>query len=278
MLLSTLIKTRLRANRFGMILSCAIMLGASILCALLHPLIFNEQAWDTLGLFNGIFVSIYMTCAFATFASIVAGAFLIFYSMFSIYGSQSSYLYFTLPLSRKNIFHASMITYAIESLILSVITIASLVIFIVPYIIMVANNMDPGFGPSIPTDDMLNYGTTNAFTAILSILEAITTFVLGIITSAAACIFGCSLAKKHKFIGTVVASLVISSVQGLVSSIVSAVPIGIIAALSSTMNSKDAESLAETVPLVCTLITSVILILLIYKFSLNQVEKKFDIE
>ena len=118
MLLSNLIKTRLRASRLCLLICCAATLGLGIIGAIITPIAYDIEFFEQLslnapaiaGLLQITLTLLSQLCSTGITTAMSIGNIFLYYSMFTMYGTQSAYLYFTLPRSRRDIFHASPLT------------------------------------------------------------------------------------------------------------------------------------------------------------------------
>jgi hypothetical protein len=207
------------------------------------------------------------------------GMIFLYYSMFTMYGSQNAYLYFTLPCSRKDILHASLLTYLIESAILLVAGIVSALIYGITYIVTMASLMDPGIPDDIPPAPTPEVDAMLVILIIISILlMLVASIMLSVITPATCCVYGCSLAKKHKLIGTIVAAFAVNALQSTVMSVASFIPSIIFSFVIAS--SDNMETSVYAVPLLITVIALITggLAVLMYYLTKKQLEEKLDIE
>lgn len=287
MLLSTLIKTRLRASRLCLLICCAAMLALSIIGAIIAPFSINSDHLQGLhdsspvvaGLIQVALVMLNQLCwSGISIAASIGGIFL-YYSMYTMYGTQSAYLYFTLPRSRRDIFHASILTYAIESTILSVTAIVSMLIYGISISAATSESI-PDVDYPTPEVTMPEYiNSTYVVVLLISILVMIIGMILlSIITPATCCVYGCSFAKKHKLVGTIVASFVVSTIQSAVLTVGLLLPMIIYAIAASDLESEAFA--AYMIPFLFFLIGAVtaILAVVMYFMTRSRLENKFDIE
>lgn len=287
MLLSTLIKTRLRASRLCLLICCIAMIALSIIGAIVTPLVSDyelfEKLYETMPgiamLIQGSLALLSQLSVSGITTAMSVGTIFLYYSMFTMYGTQSAYLYFTLPRSRRDIFHASLLTYAIESAILNLTAIVSFLIYGIA--VGIATSPDtPNVDyptPDIPTPEFFN--STYVILLLLSILlTVIGTTLLSVITPATCCIYGCSYTKKHKLVGTIVASFAVNAIQSTVLGVALFVPMFIYILFASQSDSETV--VAYIIPFILFLIGIVTsaLAAVMYFMTRNRLEKKFDIE
>lgn len=287
MLLSNLIKTRLRASRLCLLICCISMIALSIIGAIVTPLSTDYELFDNLYestpaialLLQGALAIISQLSVSGITTAMSVGTIFLYYSMFTMYGTQSAYLYFTLPRSRRDIFHASLLTFTIESAILNFVGLVSLVIYGVSVGIASTNNMpDVDYPtPDVPTPEY--FDSTYVILLLLSILLAIIGItLLSVITPATCCIYGCSTAKKHKLVGTIVASFAVNAIQSTILGVALFFPMLIYVIFASQSDSEAV--IAYIIPFILFLvgIATTVLAVVMYFMTRNRLEKKFDIE
>ena len=287
MLLTNLIKTRLRASRLCLLICCIAMLSLSVIGAIITPIAYNMELFEQLyinapvfaGLLQVTLTLLSQACSTGITTALSVGNIFLYYSMFTMYGTQSAYLYFTLPRSRRDIFHAGILTYAIESTLLFAVSIISVVIYGGSYVVTL--------GDIIPFDSLTELFTElfNAMgpvyiTALIvsSIIALIGTILLGVITPATCCVYGCSMAKKHKLVGTIVASFAVNAIESTVITVGLFLPMLIYVTFVSQTESETA--LAYTLPFILFIIgiVTAALAIVMYFLTRNRLENKFDIE
>ena len=228
MLLSNLIKTRLRASRLCLLICCAATLGLGIIGAIITPIAYDIEFFEQLylnapaiaGLLQITLTLLSQLCSTGITTAMSIGNIFLYYSMFTMYGTQSAYLYFTLPRSRRDIFHASLLTYTIESTILFTVSIVSKIIYGGSYVIAFEDILPLAEAMSVLYKAMSQMGALYTTALIISaILAFVGTILLSVITPATCCVYGCSFAKKHKLVGTIVATFAVSAIQSTVLTI-----------------------------------------------------------
>ncbi len=287
MLLSNLIKTRLRASRLCLLICCAATLGLGIIGAIITPIAYDIEFFEQLylnapaiaGLLQITLTLLSQLCSTGITTAMSIGNIFLYYSMFTMYGTQSAYLYFTLPRSRRDIFHASLLTYTIESTILFTVSIVSMIIYGGSYVIAFEDILPLAEAMSVLYKAMSQMGALYTTALIISaILAFVGTILLSVITPATCCVYGCSFAKKHKLVGTIVATFAVSAIQSTVLTIGLFVPMLIYVMFAAQSN--DETVLAYMIPFIMFIvgIVTAALAIVMYFMTRNRLEKKFDIE
>ena len=287
MLLSNLIKTRLRASRLCLLICCAATLGLGIIGAIITPIAYDIEFFEQLylnapaiaGLLQITLTLLSQLCSTGITTAMSIGNIFLYYSMFTMYGTQSAYLYFTLPRSRRDIFHASLLTYTIESTILFTVSIVSMIIYGGSYVIAFEDILPLAEAMSVLYKAMSQMGALYTTALIISaILAFVGTILLSVITPATCCVYGCSFAKKHKLVGTIVATFAVSAIQSTVLTIGLFVPMLIYVMFAAQSN--DETVLAYMIPFIMFIvgIVTAALAIVMYFMTRNRLEKKFDFE
>lgn len=276
MLLKKLIKTKQRAIRTPLMIACGVMLGIAVIAVIIGSI--SLPSVDSGSIFAVLGMMAYMFSALGIYAALVCGMVLIAYSVFEMYGTERAYLYFTLPVTRKQIFHAGIRSQLKNTVILGATGILSLIIYFIPMIVMSVIEFQNVDIPSTPSEPLSSGEVAGLiYFLILMIIMIIASLVYSAVSVSVSCIFGCSIAKKHKLLGSIIASMVISGVYSFVYTIIAF----IIMIPTEVVTSLNPE--ASGIPVMNILYTSMTLVMIaitiiFYKVGLKRLEQKFDVD
>ncbi len=279
MLVKELIKLRMKSMKAGIIVVSAVMLvlGLLGLCAGFLTYIDNEFLSVLFGI-GRAFISLGLSIATG------AGTILIAYQTFEIYGSDMSYLYFTLPVKRSEIYKAGVVSYIYATLIIGAVGIVSYALYYIPTLNLLLGGFSEGI-IHILGEMLKNLSKSEyihlATTIVLSILMFASSAVFSGVSMNACAIFGCTVAKKHKLLGTILTYIVFTSIVSTVISIFMTVFVLI---LSGTLETFIPEltgalilSYVFEVIMVISIISTVIGSIICHKIAKKKLEEKLDI-
>ncbi len=174
-----------------------------------------------------------------------AGTILIAYYTFSIYGTDASYLYFTLPLKRKDIYKAGILTFIYSTLILGASTIASYIIYFIPQIYYShIGDITGGIVESQPVDEISNFAAVLFLLFLLGlIILFVVSFIFSAVSANACAIYGCAKAKKHKLLGSIITYFIFNSIISTVATVCCAVVVLFIVSSSGSEFMETEESI-----------------------------------
>lgn len=245
-MLLKLIKFKLRSVKKGLILILAGMLSFAAIFALSINLLLSfslSESSSTLKDIAIIFIIPLLTLSvFGFFFAMFAGYALSAYSAYQTYGKSSAYLYFTLPASRNKVYAASVCTVLIKMFIISVLAIL-LISFV--FVTFSLNATLQGFIADFKEvfeeifstfRSIFSMADVSTADIVLRTLSYILNFAVSTVYTAIflnfACIYGCSLAKKHKLLGCILTGIITNYSLSFAHSIVVGIPTFIIAYLS----------------------------------------------
>lgn len=273
-MLLKLIKTKLRSQRtLFWITLCAMPSLAALLGLSCYMTASYDEATSISALITTSGVTLSLISSLSLFGLFFAMSFAIMYSVYEMYGTHNAYLYFTLPIKRRTVYHANIISQLIQFAVLYCIAAISAVIFWLITIPLFKDNFLEAIDTYIKIGDVFGglqfFWDNKALYYFLSTMSKIASGLWSLVSLQLACVFGCSIAKKHKMLGSVFAMFIISVITGITSSFISV--------FSLLFYPADYEA--------WTLVTECFSILLTFAFSvvgyflaIRRLEKKFDVE
>ncbi len=233
-MLLKLIKFKLRSFKTPFIVTSACMLGLMLIISLtfnsmitmIYKSLDGVGEFDVLSLMFIILPLLFIS-ALGFAAAIFVAYFFSAYSVFEVYGKDVSYLYFTLPLDRRDILKATVFSAIIQMLMIYLVSFICGVVFIVSVI----------FNPTMLEleaklqDELILTILGDLFSELFDLLvqpEIITNMVVSFLNSICSviymavfvslvCIYGCSFAKKHKFVSCLITAFVAALAVGIVN-------------------------------------------------------------
>lgn len=212
--------------------------------------------------------------------TLFAGYAIISYSVYQTYGKSSAYLYFTLPASRKMIYLSSALSVVIGSVALFLLGILAVLVIAVSYWLNPdVHSLAELIGNIL--DSIFMFSSIDAPSASVQILDIITS-VLSVVSSLmwtavyinASCIFGCSIAKKHTLLGSIIAGCIITWIASFALSIITII-------LSLSLGSGDVfgenYDTADYIISFAEYAYYIAISIALHFISVNRLEKKFDI-
>jgi len=212
-MLLKLIKFNLRSSKKTFLLiSGGVLLFALILSVCINIVAFidtNGSESSFFGLSAMVMIPLISLSAlglsFTFFAAFVVSA----YSIYSVYGQSSAYLYFTLPTSRKKLYTASVMTFIIKVLFIALLGIISYFIFSLTVLFNPAAKNLISFSLSGLGDTLIGSDGSESFLEIaLASVSSLLSSGMAVLLSAVfinfACIYGCAYAQKRKLFGCIV--------------------------------------------------------------------------
>ncbi len=217
MLLKDLIRLRLRSMQTAFLILSPVMLVSAIIGCVAQFTSESSSVFVVILSFiaSGLSNLCFSGCTFA-------GGLMIAYFSFEMYGSDMSYLYFTLPIKRKDIFKAGIRTNIIATLIFGFVTAVCFIILQFPNSLLISNSEDGTASDTsaLPDEYFVPMTILAIVLIILIILVAITSVLMNAYSVNTCSLIGCTKSKKHKLLGSIISYFVFNFIIGFVNSIV----------------------------------------------------------
>ncbi len=273
MLLNGFIKLRMQSIKKWLLLVCGMVLLFGVLGMCAGFLIYTMESLPILGIFASLaysFLQIGMSIA------IGAGSLLTAYSVFAIYGTDQSSLFFSLPLERKDLYKAGVISYIISNLVFGFAAVIGYILYFIPMsagldVFEVVSNIPlPGFTVA---------GVIYTVFIIIGIIMFLVTGILfGAVSINACSIYGCSRAKKHKLLASVVTYFVFNTItSGITTVIFTVISFISMIIISATEQSDGAMLLLITVSIYIAVAANVVGTVICHRVATKKLETKLDI-
>ncbi len=277
-MLLKLIKTKLRSQRtLFWITLCAMPTLAALLGLSFYMTDSYDEATSISAIITTSGVALSLISSLSLFGLFFAMSFAIMYSVYETYGTHNAYLYFTLPIKRRTVYHANIISQLIQFAVLYCIAAISAVLFWIITIPLFKDNFLEAIDTYIKIGDVFEglqfFWNNEALYYFLSIMSKIASGLWSLVSLQLACVFGCSIAKKHKILGSVFAMFLISVITGMISSFLSIFSLFVYSALPEG-NYEIWSFIMECLSILLTFAFSVVG----YFLAIRRLEKKFDVE
>lgn len=278
-MLLKLIKTKLRSQRtLFWITLCAMPTLAALLGFSCYMTDYYDKITTSISAvitMSGVGLSLISTLSL--FGLFFAMSFAIMYSVYEMYGTHNAYLYFTLPIKRKTVYHANIISQLIQFAVLYCIAAISAVIFWLITIPLFKDDFLEAIDTYIKIGDifggLLFFWDNKALYYFLGVTSKIASGLWSLVSLQLACVFGCSIAKKHKILGSVFAMFLISVITGMISLLLPILSLFIEPVLPAGSYWAFAV-IMECLSILLTFAFSVVG----YFLAIRRLEKKFDVE
>lgn len=280
-MLLKLIKTKLRSQRTLFIITvCAMPVLAALLGLSCYMVDYHNDGVPALSaVVTTSGVTLFLISFLSLFGLFFAMSFAIMYSVYEMYGTHNAYLYFTLPIKRRTVYHANLISQLIQFAVLYCIAAVSAVIFWLITIPLFKNSLIEVFDTYVKIGDFFGglfvFWDNQTLYNVLSFVSKIVSGLWSLVSLQLACIFGCSIAKKHKILGSILSLFIINSIIGTTSSFLSVFSLFLFFYSSLPSEYYAAGGvIMESASIILTLAFSA----LGYFLAIRRLERKFDVE